>query len=77
MDKEIARHPVYTEEPIDIVMPDWVANSTVYVPRLKPEYRHSSKTPWTPSKKAKEEVEYRYKVFAEMEKQEKNNKKGK
>lgn len=52
-------HPLYSDEPIDIVVPDWVAKNAYRVPRLKMESRKTPKTPWELNDEIKEKLESR------------------
>ena len=68
-------HPLYADEPIDIVAPDWVAKSFYLVPRLKMKARKNPKTPWELKDEIKEKMENRRRAMEDYDK--KTGRKGK
>lgn len=61
-------HPLYSDEPIDIVVPDWVAKNSYRVPRLKMESRKTPKTPWELNDEIKEKMENRQRAMEDYDK---------
>lgn len=61
-------HPLYSDEPIDIVVPDWVAKNAYRVPRLKMEARKNPKTPWELNDEIKEKMENRQRAMEDYDK---------
>lgn len=61
-------HPLYPDEPIDIVVPDWVAKSSYLVPRLKKQARKNPNTPWELNDETREKMENKQRAMEAYDK---------